>query len=256
MARRLVSLIIGSSLVAGCALNSAQTAGLPKPSFQGPVVAKPTYVPPPVAAKSTPVIPPTVAARPANVPAAWIPLPTAEKRQWTWIVIHHSATPTGGMLAFDKMHKAKGWDGVGYHFVIGNGTDTADGQIEVTPRWPIQKHGAHAKTPDNQFNEHGIGICLVGNMMNGAPTPKQMASLEKLVAYLADTYHIKQSNILGHKMTGKQTDCPGTYTNIAKIRADVSKMRKLVLAEDNDAPDPNAELMQTAAIDSPSTNAH
>ena len=91
---------------------------------------------------------------------------------------------------FDKEHRAKGWDGVGYHFVIGNGTNTGDGQIEVAPRWPIQKWGAHAKTPDNRYNEYGIGICLVGNFDTARPTAKQMQSLEKLVAYLMQTYHI------------------------------------------------------------------
>lgn len=236
MARRLIGSILCSAaataLVSGCAANS-RSASLPKPTFTGPVVAKPAYVPPApvVIAKATPA--PVRTIRPANVPAAWVPLSTAPKRDWTWIVIHHSATPTGSMAEFDKAHKAKGWDGVGYHFVIGNGTGTADGQVEVTPRWPIQKHGAHAKTPDNQYNEHGIGICMVGNMDNRPPTAKQLASLEKLVAYLADTYGVKQSNILGHKMTGKQTDCPGSMTNIAQIRADVARMRRTALAEDN-----------------------
>ena len=245
MARRLIGLLLCSAVTAGCASNS-HTASLPKPTFTGPAVTRATTpVPVPVTvAKGT--VPVYIPSRPANVPAAWVPLANAEKRQWTWIVIHHSATPTGGMAAFDKAHKAKGWDGVGYHFVIGNGTDTADGQIEVTPRWPIQKHGAHAKTPDNQYNEHGIGICLVGNMDDHPPSAKQMASLEKLVAYLADTYRVKQSNILGHKMTGKQTDCPGSMTNIAQIRSDVAKMRRAVLAEDDTATEPGAELMQTA----------
>jgi N-acetyl-anhydromuramyl-L-alanine amidase AmpD len=249
MARRLIGLILCSAAATGCATNS-RSASLPKPTFTGPVVAKPAYVPPApvvIAKAATPA--PVRTLRPANVPAAWVPLSTAERRQWTWIVIHHSATPTGDMAEFDKAHKAKGWDGVGYHFVIGNGTGSADGQIEVTPRWPIQKHGAHAKTPDNQYNEHGIGICMVGNMDNHPPTAKQLASLEKLVAYLADTYHVKQANILGHKMTGKQTDCPGSMTNIAQIRADVARMRRTALVEGDVAGEPIAsansvELMQ------------
>ena len=44
------------------------------------------------------------------------------------IVIHHSATDRGGAKAFDEYHRKKnGWDELGYHFVIGNGTDTPDG---------------------------------------------------------------------------------------------------------------------------------
>src|SRR6478609_6143126 len=122
MARRLIGMILGSTaataLISGCATNS-RSAGLPKPTFTGPIVAKPAYQPPApvvIAKAATPA--PVRTLRPANVPAAWVPLSTAQKRSWTWIVIHHSATPTGDMAEFDKAHRAKGWDGVGYHFVI------------------------------------------------------------------------------------------------------------------------------------------
>ena len=155
------------------------------------------------------VRPPAVA---ANIPKSWIPPVTA--RPWRWIVIHHSDTEVGGLAAIDKMHKAKGWDGVGYDFVIGNGTDTADGTVEPTFRWREQIIGAHAKTPDNRFNEYGIGICLVGNMMDHPPTARQLASVEKLTAFLMATYHIAPDHIMGHGDT-KQTLCPGRYTNLA-----------------------------------------
>jgi len=122
------------------------------------------------------------------------------------------------MMVFDKEHRAKGWDGVGYHFVIGNGTNSGDGQIEVTPRWPIQKWGAHAKTLDNRYNEYGIGICLVGNFDSARPTSKQMQSLSRLVAYLMQTYRIAPGNIVGHRDT-KPTDCPGRNLDIAAVRS-------------------------------------
>jgi N-acetyl-anhydromuramyl-L-alanine amidase AmpD len=140
-------------------------------------------------------------------------------------VIHHSATPTGGAAAFDRIHKAKHWDELGYHFVIGNGTDTRDGQIEVGPRWRKQKWGAHAKTPDNKYNDYGIGVCLVGNFDITRPTPKQMESVAKLVAFLQQTYNVPAERVLGHQMVknfdkgGTSTDCPGKNMNIAQIRA-------------------------------------
>ena len=121
------------------------------------------------------------------------------------------------MAVFDREHRAKGWDGVGYHFVIGNGTNSGDGQIEVTPRWPVQKWGAHAKTMDNRFNEYGIGICMVGNFDVERPTPAQMKSLTQLTAFLMQTYHISPQNVLGHRDT-KPTDCPGKFVNVGIIR--------------------------------------
>ena len=211
--------------VVGCQApsgNSSMVDSMPAPSFSGPVMhdtAQPaaSYTPY-VNAYQPPVAPPTASAPThthGDVPAAWTP--SAKLNTWKWIVIHHSATPTGGAAAFDKMHRAKGWDELGYHFVIGNGTDTRDGQIEVGSRWPKQKWGAHTKTPDNQFNEHGIGICLVGNFDVSHPSDTQMKALSKLVAYLMKTYHISADHVLGHRDC-KSTDCPGRYINIASIR--------------------------------------
>jgi hypothetical protein len=196
-------------------------ADVPPPSFNGPSVApQPRQALPPVALvkpqpqkQAAPVRPQPPAAK--GVPAEWIP--KAPLRPWKWIVIHHSATPTGGAAAFDKLHKAKGWDGLGYDFVIGNGTDTGNGQIEVGFRWTQQLQGAHAKTPDNHFNDVGIGICLVGNFEETSPTPQQMHALAKLVGYLMRTYRITPDRILGHGET-KSTACPGRHLNIATVR--------------------------------------
>jgi hypothetical protein len=138
------------------------------------------------------------------------------------VVVHHSATAGGGAAAFDRMHKAKGWDGLGYDFVIGNGTDTADGQVEVGFRWKQQITGAHARTPDNRYNEYGIGICLVGNFDVDRPTAAQMQSLSKLVAYLTRTYRITPDNVIGHRDT-KSTECPGKFMNVEIVRRSVGQ---------------------------------
>jgi N-acetyl-anhydromuramyl-L-alanine amidase AmpD len=128
---------------------------------------------------------------------------------------------------FDRMHKQKGWDELGYHFVIGNGTDSGNGRVEVGARWPKQKWGAHAKTPDNEYNDYGIGVCLVGNFDIERPTPQQMQSLAKLTAYLMKTYRIPSSRVLGHADTGRATQCPGRNLNIAQVK----RMAAQVLAD-------------------------
>jgi N-acetyl-anhydromuramyl-L-alanine amidase AmpD len=188
-------------------------AALPPPNFDGPDLTER----PPTAAANVALLPP---APPlvdfGAVPRDWTPL--ARGNGWRWIVIHHSATPTGGAAAFDKIHKAKGWDELGYHFVIGNGTDTRDGQIEVGPRWPRQKWGAHAKTPDNQFNDFGVGVCLVGNFDTTRPSEPQMKSLARLVAHLMKTYRIPPNKVVGHSDTGRATDCPGRFMSVAQVR--------------------------------------
>jgi len=131
--------------------------------------------------------------------------------RWRTIVIHHSATAVGGARSFDRGHKSKGWDELGYHFVIGNGTDTPDGLVEVGSRWHKQKHGAHCKTPDNFYNEHGIGICLVGDFTKSRPTPRQMASLSRLVAFLTSRCGIPSDRVTTHGAVTHKTACPGRY---------------------------------------------
>jgi N-acetyl-anhydromuramyl-L-alanine amidase AmpD len=121
------------------------------------------------------------------------------------------------------MHREKGWDELGYHFVIGNGTDTGNGQVEVGSRWSKQKWGAHTKTPDNRYNEYGIGICLVGNFDIERPTAKQMQALGNLTAYLMRTYNIPAGSVLGHR-DAKATDCPGRNVNISQVRRLATQM--------------------------------
>ena len=161
-------------------------------------------------------------------------------------MIHHSATANGSAAEFDRMHKAKGWDELGYHFVIGNGTGSGNGQVEVGNRWRAQKWGAHAKTADNRFNDYGIGICLVGNFDINRPTAAQLQQLSKLVAFLEKTYRISDANVVGHGQT-KATECPGKFMSIAQVR---SMARQAMAAAGVDA-DPIAvtaggELLQEA----------
>ncbi len=154
---------------------------------------------------------------------SWYPRRGRISPRWTTIVIHHSATATGGAKVFDKHHRQNnGWDELGYHFVIGNGTDTPDGYVEVGSRWYKQKHGAHCKTPDNYYNEHGIGICLVGNFDKTRPTGKQLASLERLVRFLCDVCNIRPKRVTTHGALTHKTRCPGRHFSLPALRRAIS----------------------------------
>jgi hypothetical protein len=240
MARFRCLMLVGGLVLVGCAPGNV-VQKLPPPNFNGPVISAP------VAGATQP---PSVTT-PRPVPGrqglsserAWAI--TTAPRAWKWIVIHHSATPSGSAAVFDRMHRQKGWDELGYHFVIGNGTDSGNGRVEVGPRWPRQKWGAHAKTPDNRFNDYGIGVCLVGNFDIERPTPQQMQSLARLTAYLMQTYKIPAGNILGHRDT-KATECPGRNLNIAQVR----RMASQVLA-DATLPDSPQNAQTASSVDHP-----
>ncbi len=129
---------------------------------------------------------------------------------WRYIVIHHTATDIGKATLIHLNHQDRGfWNGLGYHFLIDNGTlGKGDGQIEVSPRWIKQQKGAHCKA--GGMNEMGIGVALVGNFNEGLPTMKQMQSLARLIRELAHYYRIPARNIVGHgDVPGAHTDCPG-----------------------------------------------
>ncbi len=167
-------------------------------------------------------------AKAPSVPAAasqvkpdpsWVVAPTS--RAWKWIVLHHSDDTRGNLDKYHQVHLGQGWEhGCGYHFVIGNGSLSGDGEVEVSQRWLGQLHGAHAKTPDNLFNEHGIGICLVGDFERGSgrPTAAQMRDLTRLTQWLMDRYGIALANVRGHCHC-KATCCPGKNFPWGELRS-------------------------------------
>lgn len=158
-----------------------------------------------------------------NIPRNWLP-PSQVEKKWTAIVIHHSGTTNGNAAIFDKWHReGNHWEGVGYDFVIGNGTNSGNGEVEVTYRWRRQVTGAHCGgTAGNWANKDAVGICLVGNFNQTLPTSWQMQSLAKLVRFLQNRYGIPKSRIYGHNTTpgaGTATDCPGKKFPMAKLKS-------------------------------------
>jgi len=221
---------LGFGFLAGCQMETAD-ADLPPVRLAPPAVQvaqapapRPMPAPAPMPHPAAIHIAPHPAAPPSGVPVAWIPRVPAN--HWMWIIIHHSDSDYGSAAIIDKWHRDRGFDELGYHFVIGNGTNSGDGQIEVGPSWTKQKWGAHDNALDNRYNTNGIGICLVGNLNKNPPTPKQLHSLMRLVVYLMKTYDIPDDRVLGHGET-KTTQCPGRYMNVAAIRSQAAR----VLAE-------------------------
>jgi hypothetical protein len=163
----------------------------------------PANVLPPV--EPAPIVPPDSA-------SPWKPL--AQAREWTSIVIHHTATDQGSVESIHEAHLAREWLGIGYHFVIGNGNGMPDGEIEATFRWREQLHGAHAGT--DEYNQHGIGIALIGNFDEQPPTSMQLAAIKRLVSVLKSEYHIDAARVIGHGEV-KATACPGKLFPLADV---------------------------------------
>ena len=110
-------------------------------------------------------------------------------RDWKGVVIHHSTSPEWTTVEdIDRWHKERGWDGIGYHYVI-----YPDGSIHEGRS--IDKVGAHAKGRNTTY----IGVCLIGY---DDFTPAQIKALKNLIKEL------------GLKVERHHEECPGKGIDI------------------------------------------
>lgn len=118
------------------------------------------------------------------------------------IIIHCTATPAGRMVTVkdvDAWHRQRGFQGIGYHYLIGlNG--------EIWRGRPIEAIGAHTLGQ----NAKSIGVCYVGGLdLNGKSsdtrTPAQKSTLVKLLKSLKVQF--PKATIHGHREFAKKA-CP------------------------------------------------
>ena len=112
------------------------------------------------------------------------------------IIVHCTATQEGKdftVADIDKWHKARGFSGIGYHYVIYRDGSVHDGR-------DVNLVGAHCVG----HNANSIGVCYVGGCANdGKLTPKdtrtnaQKTALEILLRKLRTLY--PNAKIYGHR---------------------------------------------------------
>jgi hypothetical protein len=138
------------------------------------------------------------------------------RARWQFIVVHNSGTRQGNAAAFDYYHRhfRRMQNGLAYHFVIGNGTSTGNGQIEVGDRWRRQINGGHVHS--DYLNNIALGICLVGDFNRDQPTRAQLECCEELIRYLRQRCGKIDSShypiVKPHREVNPPrwaTDCPG-----------------------------------------------
>jgi N-acetyl-anhydromuramyl-L-alanine amidase AmpD len=138
-----------------------------------------------------------------------------KRRRWQFIVVHNSGTRQGNARAFDYYHRhvRRMQNGLAYHFVIGNGTSTGNGQIEVGDRWRRQINGGHVHS--DYLNNISLGICLVGDFNRDQPTRAQLDACEELIRYLRERCGKTERGAIPVKPHREMnpprwpTDCPG-----------------------------------------------
>lgn len=115
-------------------------------------------------------------------------------REITRIILHCSATPEGKdftVADIDKWHKARGWQGIGYHYVV-----YRDGSVHEGRN--IAVAGAHT----SGYNKNSIGVCYIGGVATDGKTPKdtrtdaQKVALRNLVKLLQKQF--PNASVHGH----------------------------------------------------------
>ena len=120
------------------------------------------------------------------------------------IIIHCSATKETQNITVEQitqMHKARGFNQIGYHYYI-----TKDGVIHKGR--PESSTGAHCLG----HNDKSIGICYEGGLDSSGKakdtrTSKQKESIIKLIKDLKSRYKINV--IMGHRDTSPDLDHDG-----------------------------------------------
>lgn len=200
------------------------TTPVPAPPVTPPVVTPPPVTPPVVT--PPPVTTPAIAPPPMEDVITLLRRHPVKRFDWRtldqikYLVIQHSVLPGNfppERIASFLVEK-KQWPGIGYHFYI-----TSDGKIYQTNPLETVCYFAGANV---QYNPLGVCICFAGNFTAEVPTPAQLSSGGKLLAFLMQELHLPMENIKGHKefvvtqSPGNQWDSGQKWkdTLLAKVR--------------------------------------
>ena len=133
----------------------------------------------------------------------------------TTVVIHHSGyrwrtdrDSVKQIIGYANYHVGtRGWPGIAYHYVI----DPHGECYKCNATSTITYHARGGNTK-------GLGVMLIGNFMEEAPTIPQWVALESLLAELRH-WIPSITKVVGHReVRGSKTVCPGDNLTADMLR--------------------------------------
>jgi len=126
------------------------------------------------------------------------------------VIVHHSASEFGTLELVRGWHLQRGFDDIGYHYVVTNGVVAKGAEYRpeldglIREGRPLTVIGAHAEGN----NSDSVGVCLIGD---GKFTRWQYVALIRLLVELNATFAFGADGVLGHcEVDPKRKPlCPG-----------------------------------------------
>ncbi len=167
------------------------------------------------------------------------------------VFVHHTSQPNGYdchevprmLRQLEKEHVERGWDDLGYNFVVDHCGTIYEGRSGALGR---SVEGAHTKG----FNGRSLGIAAMGTFDEGNAVPRPMlrsiaavaawklrpgadvSGTTRLVSSSGDSRFDKGEHARFHVIAGHrdayETSCPGKalYGKLGEIRDEVQRLRK------------------------------
>ena len=130
-----------------------------------------------------------------------------KERPINLIVVHCSASDWGSRDAIDKWHRERGWNGIGYNYVITNGCKVNKNDFDLRHDGTIEKGRPMNEVPAHVkgHNSYSIGVCLIGNRHF---TKRQFIELNILLLDLMDKHEVALDRVVGHYELDSGKTCP------------------------------------------------
>lgn len=129
---------------------------------------------------------------------------TLDPKKIRYIIVHCTATAEGKDFRasdVDRWHKAQGWDGIGYHYLVCLDGRTEKGRSETVV-------GAHCAG----YNSMSIGVCYVGGLAADGRTPKDTRTVRQKAALLTLLKKLKKkypsARVVAHHDLNTSKACP------------------------------------------------
>ena len=136
---------------------------------------------------------------PAGKPSVVPPIGGPGGRRFWRATIHHTATPPDRpaerVRNIDADHRARGWGGCGYHFLVAEDGTVFSGR-------PLDRQGVHVRGQ----NGGNLGIAFIGAYTDRPPPEAALAAVRRILAQAG----LGPDAVYFHKDLAA-TECPGTW---------------------------------------------